>query len=397
MSLKGKKIIVGITGSIAAYKMAITVRLMVKAGAEVKVIMTDAATRFITPLTLSTLSKSPVLSALSEDAQWSNHVELGLWADAFLIAPASANSLSKLANGACDNLLTAVYLSARCPVFVAPAMDVDMWHHPSTQRNIQTLQQDKVRIIPVGKGELASGLNGEGRMAEPEELLQYLDNFFTKGPLQGKQVLINAGPTQEDIDPVRYISNHSSGKMGIALAEAAARMGAKVVLVLGPTTIEVKNSAIEVVKVRSAAQMYSATMKFVPKSQLIICSAAVADYTPKVVAQNKIKKSERMEIALVKTKDILADIGKKISSKQYLVGFALETNDEENYAKEKLKRKNAHLIVLNSLQNPKAGFGHDTNEVTLFDKNGESKTLTLKSKAEIANEILVHISTKMKK
>jgi phosphopantothenoylcysteine decarboxylase/phosphopantothenate--cysteine ligase len=397
MSLKGKKIIVGITGSIAAYKMAITVRLMVKAGAEVKVIMTDAATRFITPLTLSTLSKSPVLSALSEDAQWSNHVELGLWADAFLIAPASANSLSKLANGACDNLLTAVYLSARCPVFVAPAMDVDMWHHPSTQRNIQTLQQDKVRIIPVGKGELASGLNGEGRMAEPEELLQYLDNFFTKGPLQGKQVLINAGPTQEDIDPVRYISNHSSGKMGIALAEAAARMGAKVVLVLGPTTIDVKNSAIEVVKVRSAAQMYSATMKFVSKSQLIICSAAVADYTPKTVAQNKIKKTEKMEIALVKTKDILADIGKKISSKQYLVGFALETNDEENYAKEKLKRKNAHLIVMNSLRNPNAGFGVDTNEVTLFDKNGESKTLTLKSKAEIANEILVHISTKMKK
>lgn len=397
MSLKGKKIIVGITGSIAAYKMAITVRLMVKAGAEVKVIMTDAATRFITPLTLSTLSKSPVLSALSEDAQWSNHVELGLWADAFLIAPASANSLSKLANGACDNLLTAVYLSARCPVFVAPAMDVDMWHHPSTQRNIQTLQQDKVRIIPVGKGELASGLSGEGRMAEPEELLQYLVNYFTKGPLQGKHVLINAGPTQEAIDPVRYISNHSTGKMGIALAEAAASMGAKVSLVLGPTSQQVKTNTIDLLRVQSAAEMHAVMIKQYTKADLIICSAAVADYTPKQVASQKIKKTDSLGITLVKTKDILAELGKKISRKQYLVGFALETNDEEHYAKDKLKRKNANLIILNSLQDPQAGFGHDTNAVTLFEKSGETKKLALKTKVEIAEEILQYISTKMKK
>ena len=397
MSLKGKKIIIGVTGSIAAYKAANTVRLLVKAGAEVKVIMTEAATRFITPLTLATLSKNPVLSALSEEQQWSNHVELGLWADAFLIAPASANSLSKLANGNCDNLLTAVYLSARCPVFVAPAMDVDMWHHSSTQRNIDCLKGDKVKVIPVGTGELASGLNGEGRMAEPEQLVDTLEKHFSKGPLNGKQVLINAGPTQEAIDPVRYISNHSSGKMGIALAEAAAALGAKVKLVLGPTSLKVDNPNIEVFDVCAAAEMYAAMMKCVPKSQLIICSAAVADFTPKKVVDSKIKKSDKMEIELVKTKDILADIGKKVTAKQYLVGFALETNDEVAYAKEKLKKKNANLIVMNSLRNPNAGFGVDTNEVSLFDKNGSITNLGLKSKTEIANEILQYCLSKMSK
>ncbi len=392
--LKNKNIILGVCGSIAAYKSALLVRLLVKAGANVKVILTQDASHFITPLTLATLSKNPVYTQYfeAETGVWSNHVELGLWADYMLIAPASANTLSKMANGLCDNLLTAVYLSAKCPVLFAPAMDLDMWKHESTQDNVAKLKQMGNTMIAPGKGELASGLYGEGRMAEPEEILTFLENEIKKGlPLLGKKVLVTAGPTYEAIDPVRFIGNHSSGKMGFALAETLYQLGAEVTLIAGPTSL--KNSdGIERIDVISAAEMLNACIAHFTETDITVMSAAVADYTPVEVAQQKIKKKEdHFNIELKKTTDILATLGKQKSEKQLLVGFALETTDEENYAKEKLKKKNLDLIVLNSLNDKGAGFKSETNKITIFNKALEKTAFETKSKADVAKDICAEI------
>lgn len=386
-------LILGISGSIAAYKSATLTRLFVKNGHEVQVLMTESATAFITPLTLSTLSKHPVYSEVRSEAGWNNHVDLGLWAHALLIAPASANTLAKLANGICDNILCAVYLSARCPVFVAPAMDVDMWHHPATQENIQKLIKYGVHIIPVGHGELASGLVGDGRMAEPEAIQQYLISFFEKQKdLLGKKVLITAGPTQESVDPVRFISNHSSGKMGIALADELAERGAQVTLVLGPTHLRPKHASIMVVSVVSAQQMYEASAQAFPTADVTILAAAVADYRPATISEVKIKKAAaEMSIALDKTIDIAATLGTQKRPDQLLIGFALETDHEMEHAQIKLQRKNFDFIVLNSLQDAGAGFGHDTNKITLLFRNGTVKPFPLTSKAEAATAIVNEI------
>lgn len=394
MSLTGKKIILAVTGSIAAYKTPQFVRLLVKAGAEVKVVITDAAAAFVSPLALATVSKHPVLSSVSDGATWNNHVELGLWADALLIAPCSANTLGKLANGLCDNLLCAVYLSARCPVFIAPAMDEDMWKHPSTRLNIDRVKSYGNRIIPVGHGELASGLVGEGRMAEPEDMLKYLEEYFTDAPLplKGLNALVTAGPTYEKIDPVRFIGNYSTGKMGIAIAEILAAKGAMVNLVLGPTHLTTTQQNIHVIKVESAHEMYEASMKVFGETHIAVLSAAVADYRPAQQETNKIKKKEAgLSLDLTKTEDILASLGKIKEPWQTLVGFALETTNELEHAREKLVRKNADMIVLNSLKDDGAGFGHDTNKVSLITSNGGVKELPLQTKKDAANAIVGQI------
>jgi phosphopantothenoylcysteine decarboxylase/phosphopantothenate--cysteine ligase len=393
--LRGKKIILGVCGSIAAYKAAVIVRLLIKEGAEVKVIMTDAAKEFITPLTLSTLSKKPVLSAFAKDetGQWNNHVDLGLWADAIVIAPTSANTISKMANGLCDNLLSAVYLSARCTVYVAPAMDLDMLQHPSTQSNLQKLKSFGNIIIKPTYGELASGLIGTGRMAEPDEIVKFLEESFQDDKkLKGKTVLVTAGPTYESIDPVRFIGNHSSGKMGFAIAEALAKQGAKVNLVTGPTSQHTEQQGISVRNVISAEEMYNACTEIFPTSDIAVLSAAVADYKPAVVADQKIKKKdENITIELTKTHDIAASLGKLKHNGQLIVGFALETEQEQNNAMKKLASKNFDLIVLNSLNDSGAGFGHDTNKITIIDKAQKQKTFDLKNKKEVAQDIVTAI------
>jgi phosphopantothenoylcysteine decarboxylase/phosphopantothenate--cysteine ligase len=394
---KGKKILIGITGSIAAYKAILLIRLLIKEDAEVKVIITKAAADFVSPLVLSTLSKNSVLQDLALDSEWANHVLLGRWADIFIIAPLSCNTLAKMATGLCDNLLMATYLSATCPIVLAPAMDEDMWKHPSTKKNIKTIKEYGNRIINVNNGELASGLVGEGRMAEPEQIVDYLKKYFFKTiELTGKKVLISAGPTYEAIDPVRFISNHSSGKMGFALAEEISLKGAFVTVVAGPTKEVFKNQSITRINVISAGDMYNACMELAQESDIIIMSAAVADYTPVVVAKDKIKKKDSdWEISLTKTKDILYAIGQNKKPSQFLVGFALETNNERENALQKLKAKNADCIILNSLNDEKAGFGYDTNKITLLDKSGEAIEFDLKSKKEVANDIVSYIISKV--
>jgi phosphopantothenoylcysteine decarboxylase/phosphopantothenate--cysteine ligase len=387
--LEGKKILIGLTGSIAAYKIPLLIRQLVKAGAEVKVVMTSAATEFVSPLTLSTLSRHPVLSELSDQGTWANHVLLGRWADIMVIAPLSCNTLGKMANGLCDNLLLAVYLSATCPVVVAPAMDEDMWLHPSTVNNLRQLNSFGNHVLPVGTGDLASGLTGPGRMAEPEEILVYLQAFFDqKKPLTGKKALVTAGPTYEAIDPVRFIGNHSSGKMGFALAEELAERGADVVLISGPVSLKEIHHGITRVNVESAAEMFEACKK-VEGYDIAVMSAAVADYTPVERAAQKIKKKDNeLQVAFKKTTDILGSLGQMKKEGQLLVGFALETQHEEEYARKKLEAKNADLIVLNSLNDPGAGFGHDTNQVTIFYKDGRSRKLGLQSKTALAKDIV---------
>ncbi|MBK6380315.1 MAG: bifunctional phosphopantothenoylcysteine decarboxylase/phosphopantothenate--cysteine ligase CoaBC [Chitinophagaceae bacterium] len=387
--LQNKKILLGVTGSIAAYKSAVLTRLLVKAGAEVKVVMTSSAKDFVTPLSLSTLSKNPVLTDLTENDSWANHVMLGRWADLMLIAPLSCNTLAKMATGLCDNLLMAVYLSATCPVVVAPAMDEDMWHHGTTKNNLETLNNFGNHIIPVENGELASGLVGEGRMAEPESIVNWISSFFlNQNELSGKKILITAGPTYEKIDPVRFIGNHSSGKMGVAIAEEMKSRGGDVTLVLGPSGIKV-NGGIKVINVTSAAEMLNACEEHFATSDITIMSAAVADYTPSQVAMEKIKKTEAdLTVPLTKTKDILKTLGGLKTKKQVLVGFALETNNETEYALQKLQSKNADMIVLNSLQDAGAGFGHDTNKITIFDKTGKTYPFEVKSKKEVAKDIV---------
>lgn len=392
-----KKVLVGVTGGIAAYKMASLVRLLVKSGAEVKVIMTPDATNFISPLTLSTLSKNKVYTKfyrdLEADGTWNNHVELALWADVMLIAPATANTLSKMTNGTCDNLLLAVYMSASCPVFYAPAMDLDMYKHPSTQRNFKLLDSYGNLQIPAEEGELASGLIGQGRMAEPEVILAFMqENFRPKPqPLIGKKVLLTAGPTYEAIDPVRFIGNHSSGKMGYAIAERAAELGAEVILISGPVHLLSKHPNITRISVTTAAEMYNATHKYFPNCDIAILSAAVADYTPVNVGKEKIKKkSEEFNLELTKTKDILKSLG-EIKKAQFLVGFALETENEVTNAKAKLESKNLDLIVLNSLRDSGAGFATDTNKVTFINSSGLHKAFDLKSKSEVAQDIFNYI------
>lgn len=395
--LKGKKILLAITGSIAAYKSILLVRLLVKAGAEVKVIMTDAAKSFVSPLVLSTLSSNKVLVDLFDEDTWANHVMLGRWADVMVIAPASCNTIAKMANGQCDNLLLAVYLSATCPVVVSPAMDEDMWHHAATKKNIEALRSYGNKIIDVENGELASGLVGEGRMAEPETIIQYIaENFFRTAHLKGKKVLLTAGPTYEAIDPVRFIGNHSSGKMGFALAEAFYEKGAEVFLVTGPTAEQTKYKGITMIPVKSAAEMYDASVQIFKNADIAVMSAAVADYTPAKISEEKIKKkTEQFSINLVKTKDILQTLGEKKKRKQLLIGFALETNNEKEYALNKLKSKNADMIVLNSLNDTNAGFGYNTNKVTVFDNNGNEYPMQLALKKEIATQIVQLIIQKI--
>ena len=391
--LSGKNILLGVSAGIAAYKTATLVRQFIKAGANVQVVMTPASKDFVTPLTLSTLSKNPVYSTFTdeedENATWNNHVELGLWADYFVIAPATANTLSKMANGTCDNLLLATYLSAKCKVYFAPAMDLDMYKHPSTLNSFEKLQSFGNVMIPATSGELASGLVGQGRMAEPEDIVSFIEKDILNGlPLNGKKVMITAGPTYEAIDPVRFIGNHSSGKMGFEIAKAAANLGAEVILISGPTHQTVANNLITVIPVVSAQDMYDTAHKYFKSVDIAIAAAAVADYKPKHVATQKIKKAEStLSLELEKTKDVLASLG-QIKEQQYLVGFALETNNELENAKSKLKRKNLDLIVLNSLQDKGAGFKSDTNKVTLIDKNETINTFELKSKTEVAKDIL---------
>jgi phosphopantothenoylcysteine decarboxylase / phosphopantothenate---cysteine ligase len=385
----GKKILLCVTGSIAAYKAVVLLRLLIKNGAEVKIIMTKAAVDFVSPLTFSTLSQSKVLSDLFDEETWANHVMLGRWADAMLIAPASCNTLAKMANGICDNLLLAVWLSATCPVFIAPAMDEDMWHHPVNKKNIEVLQQTGNRLLPVNNGDLASGLKGEGRMAEPEEIVNFLQEFFSKqNALKGVHALITAGPTQEIIDPVRFISNRSTGTMGITIAEELAERGARVCLILGPTDLRV-NHGIETIRVRSANEMYDACLERLDSSDIIVMAAAVSDYTPEKPSSEKIKKDEdELVIKLVKTKDILSKAGKLKTGHQTLVGFALETNNEKENALKKLSGKNADLIILNSLNDEGAGFGNNTNKISIFDKKGNEYNFHKKSKREVAEDIV---------
>jgi phosphopantothenoylcysteine decarboxylase/phosphopantothenate--cysteine ligase len=393
--LKGKKILIGVSGSIAAYKAATLVRLLVKQGAEVKVIMTPDAHAFITPLTLSTLSKHPVLTRFTEgdEGVWNNHVELGLWADMLLIAPATANTIAKMAGGICDNLLLATYLSARCVTCVAPAMDLDMYAHPSTQFNLQRLRDYGNIVLPVAEGELASGLIGQGRMIEPEEIVQLLTSYTeTTSKLKGKKVLVTAGPTYENIDPVRFIGNHSSGKMGFAIAETFARQGAMVTLISGPTDLQEQDPNIKRMNVTSAEDMYDKTVKAFEKADIAVMSAAVADYTPEKVSITKIKKNgDELHLKLKKTKDILAELGRKKKPNQVLVGFALETDNEVSNAVKKLHAKNLDFIVLNSMKSKGAGFGHDTNKVTIINRNGTQKDYKLKSKQEVALDIVNNI------
>ncbi|AUD01589.1 bifunctional phosphopantothenoylcysteine decarboxylase/phosphopantothenate--cysteine ligase CoaBC [Spirosoma pollinicola] len=403
MSIEGKRILLGVTGSISAYKSALLVRLLVKAGADVQVVMTESAQQFITPLTLATLSKRPVLSTFvntnsdrSGDGSWNNHVELGLWADAFVIAPASAHTLARCAAGLCSDLLAAVYLSARCPVFFAPAMDVDMYQHPSTVENLRRLNSFGNHIIRAEHGELASGLIGEGRLAEPETILQTLYDFWAKQEsteavqaLSGKRVLITAGPTQEPIDPVRYISNHSTGKMGYAIARAFVQAGANVTLVSGPTALPLPAPAVTRINVRTAQEMFGATQEAFANADIIVLSAAVADYTPAHPADRKIKKKETsFSLELTKTTDIAATLGAQKQPGQLMMGFALETDNERENALKKLYAKNLDWIVLNSLRDSGAGFGHDTNKITVIDKEEQTYEFALKSKDEVAQDLV---------
>ncbi|WP_017732589.1 bifunctional phosphopantothenoylcysteine decarboxylase/phosphopantothenate--cysteine ligase CoaBC [Nafulsella turpanensis] len=402
--LHGKKIILGVCGSIAAYKSAYLVRLLVKAGAEVQVVMTTSAIDFISPLTLATLSKKPVLHQYVKNSagEWNNHVALGLWADLVLIAPATAHTIAKLANGLCDNLLSAVYLSARCPVFIAPAMDLDMYQHGSTRHNLQRLQSYGNTIIAAEWGELASGLEGQGRLAEPEEIAQRLEKHFQqeeegqKGTFQGKKVLITAGPTYEDIDPVRFIGNHSTGKMGFALAEAAAEAGAEITLVCGPVHLQTQHPRIRRINVRTAEEMYEQCRLHFTSQDVAIFAAAVADYKPAQVSSQKIKKKEtEMALPLTKTVDVALSLGKEKKAGQFTVGFALETEHEQQYALDKLRKKQLDMIVLNSLNDEGAGFGHDTNKIMLFGKDGSQQEFPLKSKQELAKDIIAQISLKI--
>lgn len=394
--LSGKKILLGVTAGIAAYKTSYLVRHFIKAGAEVKVVMTPAAKDFVTPLTLSTLSKNPVHSTFydkhDENEMWNSHVDLGLWADLMVIAPLTANTLAKMADGICDNLLLATYLSAKSKVYFAPAMDLDMYQHETTSKNIETLSKRGNIFIPPSFGELASGLEGEGRMAEPEEIVQFISNHLTEGlPLFGKKVLITAGPTYEAIDPVRFIGNHSSGKMGFSLAQVARELGAEVILIAGPSHERMTVDGVERIDVTSAEEMYHATHRYVANMDVAIFSAAVSDFKPKVVSSQKIKKKEEnLTIELVPTQDILASVG-KLKKEQYLVGFALETENELQNAKDKINRKNLDLIVLNSLQDEGAGFKSETNKIALIDKNQQIQHFDLKPKIEVARDVFAKI------
>lgn len=395
--LKGKNIILGVTGSIAAYKAATLVRLLVKEGADVKVVMTALAKEFITPLTMATLAKNPVLVEFynPENGDWNSHVSLGLWADLYLIAPATANTLGKMANGIADNLLLTTYFSAKCPVVVAPAMDLDMYKHPATQKNLTILQSYGNRIIEPQCGELASGLTGKGRMAEPEEIVVFLKKLFTdRQDFQGKRVLLTAGPTYEKIDPVRFIGNYSTGKMGFALAEELAGRGAEVILVTGPVALRTVHPAIRRMDVGSASEMYEQVMKEADKCEVVISCAAVADFTPCITSATKLKRGENgLTLELEPTQDIAAELGRRKKEGQLLIGFALETNDEEGNALLKLKKKNLDLIVLNSLRDRGAGFGGDTNKITIIDREENHYQYELKSKAEVARDIADRIAS----
>lgn len=388
--MKGKKIILAVTGSIAAYKAAFLTRLLIKAGAEVQVLMTDAAKHFIMPLTLSTLSKKPVFTEIISEESWNNHVELGLWADAMVVAPCTATTLAKLANGMSDNIVTATYLSARCPIFIAPAMDLDMWTHLATVRNLDLLRRYGCYLIPVGHGELASGLVGDGRMAEPEEIIVFVDNFFNKKEdLKGKKILVTAGPTYEALDPVRFIGNRSSGKMGVAIADELAERGAEVILVLGPSKLQAEHPSVLTLKVESAQQMYDAATAHFSECDAAILAAAVADYRPKHVSDIKIKKKEGdIIIELEKTLDIAAALGTRKQAHQKLIGFALETNSELENALSKLKRKNLDFIVLNSLRDAGAGFSHNTNKISIIFSEKNVKEFDLKNKDDVAKDIV---------
>lgn len=388
--LKGKKVLLAITGSIAAYKSAILCRLLIKSGADVKVIMTPSATKFISALTMATLSKHDVHTDVISNESWNNHVELGLWADIMLVAPCTATTLAKMANGIADNMVVACYLSAKCPIWIAPAMDLDMWLHGSTKNNLNLLSSYGNHIIPVGHGELASGLVGDGRMAEPEDIVQSLESLFQKkNDLANRKVIITAGPTQEDLDPVRFISNRSSGKMGIAIANECAERGADVVLVLGPTSQKSDHDGVLTVKVRSAEEMYQAMATHHSSADVCIFAAAVADYRPAAISNKKIKKKDDdMKISLERTTDIAGTLGKVKSNRQIHVGFALETNDEMEHAQGKLKKKNFDMVVLNSLRDKGAGFQGDTNKVTILKHNAEPIQYTLKSKRLVAVDIV---------
>ncbi|KAB1504801.1 MULTISPECIES: bifunctional phosphopantothenoylcysteine decarboxylase/phosphopantothenate--cysteine ligase CoaBC [Butyricimonas] len=399
MMLKGKHIILGVTGSIAAYKAATLTRLLVKEGASVKVVMTPLAKEFITPLTMATLSKSPIMVDFynPENGDWNSHVDLGLWADLYLIAPASANTIGKMAGGIADNLLLTTYLSAKCPVMVAPAMDLDMYKHPATQRNLKVLQSFGNIIIEPESGELASGLIGKGRMEEPEKIVSFITDYFARqADFKGKKVVVTAGPTYEKIDPVRFIGNYSSGKMGLAIAEELAGRGAEVVLVCGPVNLKTCHPAIRRVDVESAAQMYEVTSKEFVNSDVAVLSAAVADFTPKEKADHKIKRGkDDLLLELLPTKDIAAELGRIKTASQLLIGFALETNDEEINALSKMQRKNLDMIVLNSLNDKGAGFSVDTNKVTILDKAGDKTVYELKTKVEVAKDIVDQIASRL--
>jgi len=394
MVLQGKKIILGVTGSIAAYKSAHLIRLLVKQGAEVKVIMTSLAKEFITPLTLATLAKSPILIDFFDptNGNWNSHVDLGLWADAYLIAPATANTIAKMANGVADNLLLTTYLSAKCPIFIAPAMDLDMFAHPATQRNIESLKAIGNQIVEPTSGELASGLDGKGRMEEPEEIVRHLANYFTEKPLLGKKILITAGPTYEKIDPVRFVGNYSSGKMGFALAEVCAILGADVCLIAGPVQLNAIHPNIERIDVVSANDMFEAVLqRFYGMDGAILC-AAVADFTPIESASTKLKREkENLMLELKPTQDIAAAVGAMKMDSQFLVGFALETNNEEVNALNKMERKNFDFIVLNSLQDAQAGFGFETNKISILHRTGLKKHFELKTKRAVAEDIVEEI------
>ncbi len=395
--LKGKKVLVGVTGSIAAYKTAILIRSLIKEGAEVKILMTPAATDFITPLTLSTLSKNEVITGLFAAGTWANHVLLGRWADIMVIAPLSCNTLSKMATGACDNILMAVYLSATCHVLVAPAMDEDMWKHQTVKENLGKITEAGNEVIPVNAGELASGLFGEGRMAEPEQILEIIKERLTpKTALTGKKVLVTAGPTFEAIDPVRFVGNHSTGKMGIEIAKALQCKGANVQLVLGPVSGHFDLHGLDVERVESAQEMFEACIGKFKNADIAIMAAAVADYSPVEKADYKIKKNDaEWSLNFKRTPDILKSLGAVKNAKQFLVGFALETNNEKENALAKLKNKNADLIVLNSLKDVGAGFGHDTNKVTVFNNKGEEFAFKMKSKKEVAADLVDLIINEM--
>ena len=396
--IKGKKIILGVTGSIAAYKSAQIIRLLVKEGAEVKVIMTTLAKEFITPLTLATLAKNPILVDFFDptNGDWNSHVDLGLWADAYLIAPATANSIAKMATGVADNLLLTTYLSAKCPVFIAPAMDLDMFAHPATQHNLENLKAVGNQIIEPATGELASGLEGKGRMEEPENIVRFMANYFSEKPLVGKNILITAGPTYEKIDPVRFVGNYSSGKMGFALAESCAQKGAQVCLISGPVQLKTKHPNIERIDVESAVEMYDEVVgRFYGMDGAILC-AAVADFTPIEAANEKLKRdNENLILELKPTQDIATSVGEMKMESQFLVGFALETNNEEINALGKMERKNFDFIVLNSLNDEQAGFGYDTNKICILHRSGSKKQFELKNKDAVAEDIVNEIITIM--